>query len=55
MSNIDLLAEVTMASGQIAPGRLSAELRITKRELALASGLSRDAVSKTSRLDAPTT
>ena len=46
----DFLAEVIAADGQISTDRLSAELRITKTELARAAGLSRDAVSKSARL-----
>ena len=41
--------------GLVEPDRLSAELRITKSELALVAGLSRDAVSKSARLRAPAT
>lgn len=55
MSTADFLAEVTLANGRIAPDLLSEELHITKAELALASGLSRDAVSKASRLNAVAT
>jgi len=55
MSNVDFLTEVSSADGRIAPERLSAELHITKRELALATGLSRDAVSKSARSAAKAT
>ena len=41
--------------GLIITDRLSHELRITKAELAIALGLSRDAVSKTTRLKAHAT
>ena len=41
--------------GLVEPDRLSAELHITKGELASAAGLSRDAVSKSARLRAPAT
>jgi uncharacterized protein (DUF2384 family) len=41
--------------GQIEPGLLVHVLRITKTELAIASGLSRDAVFKSSRLKARAT
>jgi len=41
--------------GLVEPDRLSAELHITKGELALVAGLSRDAVSKSARLRAPAT
>lgn len=43
------LSDVTTAEGFVAADRLSAELHITKGELALAFGLSRDAVSKAAR------
>jgi hypothetical protein len=49
------LAEVISRDGLIEPDRLSVVLRITKGELAIASGLSRDAVTKTRRLQAPAT
>jgi len=39
----------------VEPDRLRVALRVTKGELAAASGLSRDAVSKTRRLQAPAT
>lgn len=49
------LADVMRPDGCVAPDGLSSELRITKGELAIASGLSRDAVSKTPRLKARAT
>ncbi len=49
------LDEIISREGWIEPARLSDMLRITKGELAAASGLSRDAVSKTRRLQAPAT
>ena len=49
------LAQVIDPTGTIEPDRLSAMLRLTKGELATAAGLSRDAVSKTSRRAAPAT
>jgi hypothetical protein len=49
------LRNVFNPDGTIEPDRLGAALRITKTELAAASGLSRDAVSKTRRLQAPAT
>ena len=49
------LDEVISREGLVEPDRLSAMLRISKGELAAASGLSRDAVSKTRRLHAPAT
>ncbi|MCW1384499.1 MbcA/ParS/Xre antitoxin family protein [Novosphingobium sp. KCTC 2891] len=42
------MSEVTGEKG-VSPDRLSAALHITKSELALAAGLSRDAVSKAAR------
>jgi hypothetical protein len=50
-----LLAEVVDPDGVVVADRLTATLRITKLELALALGLSRDAVSKTARLKSPAT
>lgn len=50
-----LLADVIDADGAVAPDRLTQKLRISKLELALALGLSRDAVSKTARLRSPAT
>ncbi len=44
------LFDVIDRDGMVAIDRLSRELRITKLQLASASGLSRDAVSKTTRL-----
>jgi Protein of unknown function (DUF2384) len=49
------MSEVVRSDGTIETDRLSATLRISKTELAAASGLSRDAVSKTARLKAPST
>ena len=49
------MSEVVRSDGTIETNRLSAMLRISKTELAAASGLSRDAVSKTARLKAPST
>jgi hypothetical protein len=49
------LDEVITRDGLVEPDRLSGVLRVTKGELAAASGLSRDAVSKTIRLRAPAT
>lgn len=46
----EFLADVVGPDGTIEAGRLSEELRIPKIELACASGLSRDALSKTVRL-----
>ena len=49
------LDQVLSREGLVEPDRLSAALRITRGELAASSGLSRDAVSKTRRLQAPAT
>ncbi len=49
------LDDVISLDGTIEPDRLGAALHDTKTELAAASGLSRDAVSKTRRLQAPAT
>ena len=48
MASSAFLSEVTGEKG-VSPDRLSAALHITKSELALAAGLSRDAVSKAAR------
>lgn len=48
MASAAFLSEVTGEMG-VSPDRLSAALHITKSELALAAGLSRDAVSKAAR------
>lgn len=50
MSTIAFLSMVIGQDGQVETGRLIHELKITKTELAIALGLSRDSVSKTSRL-----
>lgn len=50
-----MIDDVVRADGMIETGRLSARLKVTKLELAAAAGLSRDAVSKTARLAAPST
>jgi hypothetical protein len=47
--------EVLRSDGTVEPGRLTEELRVSKAELAAAAGLSREAVSKTARLNAPST
>ena len=49
------LAGVIDREGFIEPGHLSDVLRVTKGELASASGLSRDAISKATRLGSPAT
>ena len=49
------LGDMFQADGSVEVEALSRELRVTRGELATASGLSRDAVSKTSRLAARAT
>jgi hypothetical protein len=46
----DFLDDVISHDGFVDPGRLTGLLRVTKGELATASGLSREAVSKSPRL-----
>ena len=53
--DVPLLEQVITREGFAEPDHLSELLHITKSELAAASGLSREAVSKTSRLRAPAT
>lgn len=48
----DFLSEVMTPEGVVAADRLTRQLHVTSRELAAASGLPRDAVSKTARLGA---
>ncbi|HSR71264.1 MAG TPA: antitoxin Xre/MbcA/ParS toxin-binding domain-containing protein [Kiloniellales bacterium] len=55
MANETFLTDVMDARGAVAPDRLVALLRTSKAELALAFGLSRDAVSKRARLDSRAT
>lgn len=50
-----VMDDVVRSNGTIETDRLSAKLRVSKIELAAAAGLSRDAVSKTARLNAPST
>ncbi len=50
MPTQSFLVDIANPEGLIAPDQLTARLRITKSELAIAFGLSRDAVSKTARL-----
>jgi hypothetical protein len=52
MADAAFLDDVMGRDGVIEPERLSGILRVTKSELALASGLSRDSVSKSNRLRA---
>ena len=54
-ADLTFLDDVFSREGLVEPDRLSFVLRVTKGELAVAAGLSRDAVSKTRRLQAPAT
>ena len=55
MSDSTFISDVTGHAGQVAADRLSAILHITRAELALAMGISRDAVAKTARVGTPAT
>jgi hypothetical protein len=55
MAHAGIIDGIYRSDGLLETDRLSALLRITKLELALAAGLSRDAVSKTARLNSPAT
>ena len=55
MAEVAFLDEIIGRDGVVKPDRLSGALRVTKGELALASGLSRESVSKVTRLRAPST
>jgi Protein of unknown function (DUF2384) len=55
MAQAALIEDVFQRDGIVETRRLSERLRVTKSELALAAGLSRDAVSKTSRSASPAT
>lgn len=50
-----ILNDVISPDGTVETNRLSERLRVSKMELAAATGLSRDAVSKSARLRAPAT
>ncbi|MBL6457730.1 DUF2384 domain-containing protein [Belnapia sp. T6] len=50
-----MLSDGVFADGRIMPDRLTESLGTTRQQLAAAAGLSRDAVSKTARLQAPAT
>jgi len=52
-SEAAFLQDVTGQNGLVAADRLSAVLRITRSELAVAVGVSRDAVAKSSRVVIP--
>jgi len=54
-TNHSFLDDVISSNGSVQADRLSTVLRVTKTELAAASGLSRDSVSKTRSLQAPAT
>ena len=54
-SHVSFLGEVIEADGTVQPALLVLQLRITKIELAAASGLSRDAVFKRARVHARAT
>jgi Protein of unknown function (DUF2384) len=55
MAEKEFLAEIVGPLGYVEAERLTRTLRITRLELALAAGLSRDAVSKTTRMRAHAT
>jgi hypothetical protein len=55
VSDLAFLDETSADTGLIAADRLSNLLRITRGELATALGLSRDAISKSTRVGSPTT
>jgi transcriptional regulator with XRE-family HTH domain len=55
MSDTGFLAATAGDAGQVAADRLSALLHITRAELAVALGLSRDAVAKAARARSPAT
>jgi hypothetical protein len=55
MSDLGFLDETSAESGLIAADRLSDLLHITRAELATALGLSRDAISKSTRVGSPAT
>ena len=55
MSEAGFIQDVSSDTGLVAADRLSALLRITRAELALAAGVSRDAVAKASRVGTPAT
>jgi hypothetical protein len=55
MARAAIIDDVIRPDGMVETQRLSERLRVTKGELALAAGLSRDAVAKTARLESPST
>jgi hypothetical protein len=55
MDRASFISETATADGLIAADRLSAVLHITRSELAVTLGLSRDAVAKTARAATPAT
>jgi hypothetical protein len=52
---MDFLTDTSADDGLIAADQLSGLLRITRAELAIVLGLSRDAISKTTRVRSPAT
>jgi hypothetical protein len=54
-SQLSFLAEVFSPSGDIQLERFTELLRVTKTDLAFSIGLSREAISKTARFNAPAT
>ena len=55
MADIAFLTDTFAEDGLVGADRLSAVLNITRAELAVALGLSRDAVAKTARVRSPAT
>ena len=55
LTDASFLGAVIDSNGIVEPDRLSGALRVTKSELAIASGLGRESVSKTARQRAPAT
>jgi transcriptional regulator with XRE-family HTH domain len=54
-TSLAFLSQTATDTGEVAVDRLSGLLHITRSELALAAGLSRDAVSKAARARSPAT
>ncbi len=55
MSDISFLRQASADTGLVAADNLSHLLHITRADLAVATGLSRDAISKTARVGSPAT
>lgn len=51
----DFLSDIISGDGHVRTDRLSDRLRVNRLQLAIAAGLSRDAVSKSARLTSPAT